>query len=703
MGIFDDIRKTVNYAKRNGISAAFDAAVERLSLNRTQYAYAEPDKETLKRQQGEYSRAVFEAGQDPTRPRPILFSILTPLYITDREQLAQMIESVKRQTWGGWELILTDASPVRQKLGTTVDEVSRDGRIFYYNLSRNEGIAENTNAALKRANGDYIVLLDHDDLLAPDALYELARAIVSCGFEQARNQLSASPAMKQSAQMKTSLSYRCMLAYSDEDKFADEAGKERRFFEPHYKPDFDFDRLLTNNYICHLTTIRADIAKRLQFRAAFDGAQDYDLFLRTCALAVFSQKAGEQNAEASYLVGVKGAIAKGYRPLDEVQSLIAHVPKVLYHWRSHALSTAANPASKTYAYDAGQKALEEFARIHFNGNVKVEPMKHLGFYYIRYEDEVFYTRPDIGIVGGKVADERGTLIGGRMDEEGNVFYEGLKRGQSGGYQHSAVLEQEADAVDLRNMSIRPELEPLFRSLIATASDDVRNIITIINGKVIIGDFITPQEAEKIRQLNAVSKEKQSADTLQQTVDRDDLEARFAHLDHSLEEVTSAGAKNRNNHFKTQKRPQREASSGGHIDISVGEGEDAMSLLNASNRSARSGMASRQSGTGTAFRAGTVTAGGTGASKGIYKQATTAYGSRQGASASTGKSLSSSATTASDYSAQTEDIHSAEEVNVRQEMQIPLVEIDPAELKNLSLAFCKAVREKGYRIVWDPQK
>ena len=674
MGIFDDIRKTVNYAKRNGVSAAFDAAVERLTLNRTQYAYAEPDRETLKRQQGEYSRAVFEAGKNPSRPLPVTFSVLTPLYMTDKEQLAQMIESVKHQSWGGWELILTDASPVRQRLGATVDQVARDGRIFYYELPRNDGIAENTNMALKRANGDYIVLLDHDDLLAPDALYELAKAIVSCGFEQSKGAVAKTASMQAtqiqtaSSQSALGLSYRCMLAYSDEDKFADEPGRDRRFFEPHHKPDFDFDRLLTNNYICHLTAIRADIAKRLQFRGAYDGAQDYDLFLRTCAEAVFRQGTNDGDRSNGFSANETapshlGTSKQGtsYRTSQELSTYVAHVPKVLYHWRSHALSTASNPASKTYAYDAGQKALEDFAGTYFSGSVKVEPMKHLGFYYIRYEEDVFRTRPDIGIVGGKVTDERGTLIGGRMDEEGNVFYEGLKRGQSGGYQHAAVLEQEADAVDLRNMTINPALEPLFRAVLANANDNIRDIITLVNGKVIIGEFLTPEEAKEIRDARektagaGVGQTEGLSETaggsLQVGVDLKEKSERF---DNGVR--STAG---RNNQAQSKTGRGKAPHTGGHIDISVGEGEDVMSLLNPIGK--KVGVAGKDDVSEKKVGAGTAN------------------------------------------ESQVSTPSTPERANITQENRIPLVELDPAELKNLSLVFCKAVREKGYRIVWDPQK
>ncbi|MBQ6734438.1 MAG: glycosyltransferase [Lachnospiraceae bacterium] len=430
MGAWDNIRKTIDYARRNGVSAAMRAAQERLLQNQVPYTYEAPAEDALKAQRAFYSRRVMEAkGQ-----RMLKFSVLTPAYLTDKTQLTQMIESVKLQTYGEWELIIADASPENKRLEYTVTQAARDGRVKYMHLPVNAGIAFNTNAAMKSADGDYIVLADHDDLLAPDALFELEKAITggnAAGLTERSD---------------------CLLVYSDEDKFTDEKEK-RRFFEPHFKTDFDFEKLLSHNYICHLTAVRTDVARRLQLKSIYDGAQDYDFFLRVCAEALFGE-------------------GGGMLPPAEVGKRIRHVPKVLYHWRSHAQSTAQAPSNKRYAQDAGKRALTDFCEgtllkaggVTEGAGTEVKELAHRGFFRVEYQPDLFAVRPDVGIVGGKITDRRGGLTGGKTDAEGHVFYEGTPRGHSGGLQHPAVLRQEAEFVDLRAVRIREELIPLYEEI-----------------------------------------------------------------------------------------------------------------------------------------------------------------------------------------------------------------------------------------------
>ncbi|MBR0171738.1 MAG: glycosyltransferase [Lachnospiraceae bacterium] len=412
MSTLDNIRKTIAYARRNGPAAAWTAAMERMRLNRIPYTYEAPSGEAVRAQRAAFSRRVMEAqGKRMTR-----FSVITPLYLTPKPFLAEMIASVKNQSYGEWELVCADASPQEKNLRYAVEQEARDARVLYLPLAKNGGISENTNRALARASGDYVVLLDHDDLLTPDALYVLEEAIA--GYVLKNGTLP-------------------LLVYSDEDKFEDPEKGKRRYFEPHRKPDFDFDRLLTNNYICHVAVVRADVAKRLRLRAAYDGSQDYDLFLRVCAEAV---------AENGTSPG------------------ILHVPRVLYHWRSHSKSTSVNPGSKDYAYEAGKRVIEDALLRLLNGTgavAEVTELAHHGFYRVTYTPDVFAARPDVGAVGGKVTDRNGTITGGKTVAAGNVFYEGLPAGHSGGYQHDAALVQEADAVDLRCVYVRQELYPLY--------------------------------------------------------------------------------------------------------------------------------------------------------------------------------------------------------------------------------------------------
>ena len=231
-----------------------------------------------------------------------LFSILTPLYNTDKRMLEEMIISVQSQTYFNWELCLADASDARHDYvgKTALAFAEKDPRIKYLRLDKNRGIAGNTNAAAELAGGDYIALLDHDDALAPDALYEIADAI------------NAEPEAD--------------FIYTDEDKFT-EFGGER--FEPHFKPDFSIFTLRSFNYICHLTALKKTLFDEVGgFSADYDGAQDYDLFLKAA----------------------------------EKAKLVKHISKPLYHWRVHPASTAASSNSKNYADEAGRKAVEAHIR-----------------------------------------------------------------------------------------------------------------------------------------------------------------------------------------------------------------------------------------------------------------------------------------------------------------------------------------------------
>jgi GT2 family glycosyltransferase len=223
-------------------------------------------------------------------------SIVVPTLNTPIPFLNAMLESVLRQTYHQWELCVADASPpgheVRKRLKA---QARKDSRIKLRFLSQNQGIAGNTNEALALASGDYVALLDHDDTLAPFALYEVAAA------------LNRHP--------------NADILYSDEDKI-DATGKCRQ--DPHFKPDWSPDTLRSHNYMCHLAVFRRELITRLGgLGLGCDGSQDYDLVLR----------ATEQARQ------------------------IVHIPKILYHWRIHPNSAAASPAAKAYALESARKAL----------------------------------------------------------------------------------------------------------------------------------------------------------------------------------------------------------------------------------------------------------------------------------------------------------------------------------------------------------
>ena len=409
MKIINAVHKTIAYAKRNGSRAAFFAALERLSdnLKDRKYTFTPLSETVLKEQRQEYK---LLAEKETT----VRFSIVVPLYNTPENYLKEMIESVTAQTYGNWELVLADASETPLELAQSYQK--EDPRICYYHLDSNGGISRNTNCGIEKAKGDYIGLLDHDDILTPDALYEASRVIRESMRKGKLVRFSDCP---------------IRLIYSDEDKFDDKKG---RYYHPHIKPQFNMDYLLSNNYICHFTLLRSDIIKRLKFRSDFDGAQDYDLFRRACAeTALFMPQASGQ---------------------------IVHIGKVLYHWRCHAGSTAANPTSKTYAYEAGRRALQSLMN-DYHIDATAQELPHVGFYRLSYNPDVFSQRRDVGCAGGKILDRRDRICGGMYRANGALAFEGLPEGFSGGLQHRAVVQQDAYAVDIRFIEVRKELIPLF--------------------------------------------------------------------------------------------------------------------------------------------------------------------------------------------------------------------------------------------------
>ena len=419
MSLKDAFFKTISYARRNGIQAAWYAAAERLQDQQKAYAFCGATQEELQAQRRQYRNWGEEGTLSPR------ISIAVPCYHTPEKYLIRMLQSVLDQSYGNWELIIADATETddenaqseSQIAGIVAKTAEDDKRVLYYHLKRNAGISENTNAAIDLATGDYICLLDHDDFLTPDAVYEMAQAVLLSMKQAECRKLSDCP---------------LYLVYSDEDKCD---GEEKRFYEPNRKPDFNLDYLLSNNYICHFSMFRADVLKSLRFRKQYDGAQDYDVILRTCGAAL------TQANEAA----------------------ICHIPKVLYHWRCHSGSTASNPASKRYAYEAGRKAVENFLQEQ-GIDAYVTELGHVGFYRVSYQPDVFTARTDIGIIGGRLENRKGTLCGGIYLQDASALYEGLPKGFSGGAQHRAVLQQDADAVDLRCMRIRPELQEIFQQI-----------------------------------------------------------------------------------------------------------------------------------------------------------------------------------------------------------------------------------------------
>ena len=254
----------------------------------------------------------------PYRP---LISIITPVFNTEKNMLIEMLNSVLSQTYDNWELCIVDGNSDTPHIKDILSEyIKKDKRIKISFLKKNYGIAENSNRALKMATGEFIAFLDHDDELAPFALFEIVKV------------LNKMPAID--------------IIYSDEDKI-DAYGRR---CNPFFKPDWSPDLLMSVNYICHLMVIRKNILDRIgYFREGFDGAQDFDLILRC---------------------------------ISET-SRIFHIPKVLYHWRMHSESAAQNIYVKDYAHKAGKKALRDYLSRN-NINALVEDNAGITNYRVRY-------------------------------------------------------------------------------------------------------------------------------------------------------------------------------------------------------------------------------------------------------------------------------------------------------------------------------
>lgn len=400
MSIVQNISKTINYGRKNGYKEAACAAWERLvSKYHADYTYEEPTEEVL----------AMQRKQEVSNCK---FSVIVPAYETPKAYLVELLESCLAQTYANWELIIADGSQTDVVAQTM--EMYHDERLRYVKLAQNGGISENTNAAIKLATGEYCGLLDHDDLLTKDALFEMAAAL-----EHAREQ-GISP----------------MMLYSDEDK-CDRTGK--KFYDPHFKQDFNLDLILTNNYICHFMMIKTTELKRLEIRKQYDGAQDFDLVLRMVSSLYLKEKEGV---------------------LDRIEKYMIHVPKVLYHWRCHQNSTADNPQSKMYAYEAGRKALADFTnRVGWKADIRHN--KHLGFYRIAYRNPVLTHREDLAAVGGFVVQGGKVMTGPYRGMP--IFY--------AGYMNRMDLYQNVAYLDIRNLSVNKKWIPLYEEITGHAYAD----------------------------------------------------------------------------------------------------------------------------------------------------------------------------------------------------------------------------------------
>ena len=208
--------------------------------------------------------------QRENQPDAGLISLVIPVYNTDPDMLRALLDSISAQTYRNFEAVLYDGASTRSETLKILEEASKtDPRLRVIRGKENRGISGNTNEAVKAAKGVYAALCDHDDLLAPDALWRAAECIAGKHPD---------------------------VMYSDEDRITENG---RRHMDPHYKPDYCPDNLVSDNYMCHMAVIRRDLLEETGLRSGFDGSQDHDLFLR----------------------------------LSEKTDRIEHIPYVLYSWR----------------------------------------------------------------------------------------------------------------------------------------------------------------------------------------------------------------------------------------------------------------------------------------------------------------------------------------------------------------------------------
>lgn len=316
----ETVNVALEFGRKHGLKALLLKSRHKLQGLDNDYDYGEwydltkPSEEELEKQR----QTVF-----PYQPK---LSIVIPAYKTPEKYLREMLDSILHQTYRNWEVCVANGSPKGE--GRIVEKVmkqysEKDDRFRYCNLGENLGISGNTNAAIEMADGDYIVLADHDDTLPEHALFEVAAAV------------NDHPA--------------CDVIYSDEDKLDMDGGA---LFDPHFKPDFNPDLLTSVNYICHLFVVKRELLEKVGgFRHEFDGAQDYDFIFRC----------------------------------TEAAREIHHIPKVLYHWRCHQDSTASNPESKLYAFEAGARAvMAHYERCGIPAR-KVEKGVDYGIYHTTFE------------------------------------------------------------------------------------------------------------------------------------------------------------------------------------------------------------------------------------------------------------------------------------------------------------------------------
>lgn len=339
--------------------------------------------------------------------RPLI-SIVVPVYNVDEVWLRKCVESVQAQWYDNWELCLADDnSPAPHVKPLLREFANSDSRIKVVFRTENGRISEATNSAIDLATGDYIGFMDNDDELAPSALFEVVRS------------LNKNP--------------RIDFIYTDEDKITENGER----FDPFFKPDFSPNLLLGHNYITHFVVVSKELLNKAgKLRSEYDGSQDYDFVLRA----------------------------------TESATLIHHIPRMLYHWRTLASSVAGDPRSKMYAYEAGQRALES-ALSRRNKNGKVRMLDNLGTYKIEYDVDW----PSVAVIASHFKPDRFEELKCKTDYLGDVSF---IRVDGADVNQTAIMRSEEKLVFLDG--VFPEMATWLQELVSLAEGAD---VGVVGGKV----------------------------------------------------------------------------------------------------------------------------------------------------------------------------------------------------------------------------
>lgn len=379
------LSKIIKYGKSKGIKALGVKLSERIKYKIETDRYMRhnlPNENELKRQRN----TKFDS--------EVKISICVPVYNTDRKMLEEMLLSVLNQTYSNWELCIADGSTSNYGYIESMVRGINDRRIKYVKLMSNGGIAQNSNYACAMAEGEYIALLDHDDVLSCDALYEV-RLAIDKGAD---------------------------YIYSDEASFSKNVHKPDII---HFKDEFSIFNLRGNNYIAHLSVFKKELFEKAGgFRKGYDGSQDHDIILRLC----------------------------------EIAENIYHIKKVLYYWRVHRNSVASDIEAKPYCLTSGIKAVESHLnRMKISGSVECA-VPNASVYRVRYKcfikpalinnienikgvtnEYIIVAKADLNVSAEALNEicqilqlENVGMVGGMVVRKGRIEYATLKE-KDGGY------------------------------------------------------------------------------------------------------------------------------------------------------------------------------------------------------------------------------------------------------------------------------